>query len=274
MADEEKSLSSGDNENKQDKSLEASEADTETSEGDEPEKTLKAVPYDRFKQINDQKKQAESIVNWYRQNIGDPNDVVAFKQWQKAQVKQAEDAEDEGDLSPAKLTAIRKLMRTADPEYKALLERDAKRTQDEEKREKVRIDGQFDDAEEEVRKFADEEIGIPKKNERATSFFAQQVMMTIKNDEKLSRMWDTGNMKCVSRACKIVQDEYVGVLRKTSSASKSSNIADKRRISRLPTLPSGGNGVTSGADKRGPEDKGITKKTHEDAWAYFQSLRE
>ena len=60
----------------------------------------------------------------------------------------------------------------------------------------------------------------------------------------------------------------------TKSISKMRQDAiDKRRVSKLPTLPSAAGSLTG--SNAAPREKGITKQTHEDAWALLQqSLQE
>jgi hypothetical protein len=224
-------------------------------------KTPRDIPYSRFKEVNDQAKKAQEIVEWYRQKIGDPDDVVAFRQWKAEQVARAKEAEEDGKISPEKLANIRKLMREADPEYKQLLE-DRKRSEQE------RIDSQFEDAEDQIRDLT-KAAGIPQ-DEKIIARVAAHIMDEIRSDEKLMRMWQTGNMKCVGKAWEQYSKEYLDPMRKVSGKAQS-DLADKRRISRLPSLPSGGSPATSKAPERKPDDKGINKQTHEDAWAVIQA---
>lgn len=265
MAPDEKAAggSSPSEENKEenDESLKTSEADTETSEGEE---SIKAVPYTRFKQINDAKKQAETIANWYRQNIGNPDDVMEFRKWKSSQVKEAEKQEADGEISPAKLAQIRALMRKADPEYAEMVERQKKSESD-------RIDAQYDTAEDMVRDLAAEQLGLKAKaDESDIAWVAQQTMLAIQNDEKLLRMWNAGNMNCIKKGFQIVQDRHDKL---GKSISKMRQVAqDKRKVSKLPTLPSASGSISSQSSNNGDNkrEKGITKATHEDAWAVLQ----
>lgn len=262
---EQSSSSEVETEKKAEESSKASEASTEKDESDESESPAQK----RIRQLSQKANQAEKIVDWYRQNIGDPNDVVAFKQWKAEQLKQAKEAEEEGEISPAKLAAIRKLMRSADPEYTKLLEWKEQQEKKSQMETQARIDAMFDDAEEIVKDFADSELGLKgSKAESDISFFGQQVMLVIQNDEKLLRKWNTGNVSCVKAACQKVLE----LSQKTtqSLASRKRDAESKRRFLRLPILPSGG-GVSTSATANPPQrEKGITKQTHEDAWAIFQ----
>jgi len=81
-------------------------------------------------------------------------------------------------------------------------------------------------------------------------------------------------MKCVDKAFKNYTNEYLATIRKTGDGGKKPEnkiLAERRRIMRMPALPSGRSGGPSGAPERKAEEKGITKQTHEDAWAVFQS---
>lgn len=271
MADDEKDGSGSspetDDKKNDDESLETSEADTETSEGEESEgegqSSSKAQK--RIQQLLQQRKEAQGVVAWYRENIGDPSDVQEFKKWKEAQLKKAEAAEEEGDITPAKLKKIKELMRKADPEYAEYIEREKERT-------KNAQEAQFDEAEEEIRVLA-QGIGIPAKNEAAIGRLAKQVMLEIKDDKKLLQRWQAGHtLSVVRKAFAQVEKELVGVLRKsTPTPTPSQQAADKRKISRLPTLPTAGSGSVSTKAARKPEDKGITKNTQDEAWAVFQS---
>ncbi len=245
----------------EDESLETSEAATETAEGDESEaKPSKAAK--RIQELISQRDKAHGVAEWYQKNIGDPSDVVEFRKWKASQVEKAEKAEDEGEISKAKLAEIKKLMRKADPEYAQYLEESKAEKQE-------RIEAQFDAAEDTIRELAATEFGLKgKADEDTISWLAQQTMLAIKNDTKLSRMWAVGNSDCLKKGFKIVQDrqERLG----KSVTKMKAQAQEKRKISRLPTLPSV-QGTGSGKEgKSGQQEKGITKQTHDDAWALLQ----
>lgn len=248
--------------NNQDESLKKTATESDNSEGDE---SIKAVPYPRFKEVIDARDQQQQIANWYRENIGDPNDVVEFRKWKAEQVKKAESAEAEGDISPAKLAEIKKLMRKADPEYAEFLER-------QKMDEQTRIEAQFDQAEEDVRDLCAEELGLKKKeDEPRISRIGQYVMLEIKNDPKLLRMWQAGNTTAViKKAFKVVKDEHEGLTKNITRMRQEAE--QKRKVSKLPTLPSASGSLTQGSGPNGSDkrEKGITKQAHEDAWAILQ----
>ena len=244
-----------------DESLKTSEADTETSEGEE---SIKAIPYDRFKQVNDARKQSEQVVAWYRQNVGDPNDVLEFRKWKSEQVKKAETAEEEGEISPAKLEQIRKLMRKADPEYAEFIEKN-KRSESE------RIESQFDSAEETIRELAANELGLKAKTDESDiAWIAQQTMLAIQNDPKLLRMWQTGNLSCVKKGFDLVQERHDKIGKSLSKMRQQA--IDKRKVSKLPTLPSASGSLTSPNSK--DRIKGLSgeaaKQANDEAWALLK----
>lgn len=255
-----------------DKTLETSEASTEKDGEEESDSPANK----RIRQLHAEASKAKEIVDWYRKNIGDPKDVVAFNAWKKDQVKKAEEAEDEGEISPAKLAAIRKLMRAADPEYRKYLEKAEQREQAETQEKQARIDAQFDEAEDVVREFAEAEMGLKgPKVEADISFFAQQTMLIIQNDEKMLRQWNAGHNipALIKKACGVVLDRADKTNK--SIAARKREAAEKRKFSRLPSLPSGGASTTGATTTSPQKEKGITKQTHEDAWAVLQqSLRE
>jgi hypothetical protein len=253
--------STAQSEEAKDESLEASEADPETSEGDESDS--KPSKRDaRIAQLIAQRKEVESVLNWYRQAYGDPDieNATQFRKFRQEVLKQANQAEQDGDLTPAKLNKIRELMRTADPEYAQFME------QQKIERES-RIEAQFDAAEDEIRSLT-KDAGISPKDEKTIARLARQVMLEIDSDPKLLKLWQAGNLSCVKKAWTIVNDELIDKVRKASPVLKQA-IQDKRNIQRLPTLPSG-QGVVSQKGKD-PKDKGLTKQANDDAWAVIQA---
>jgi hypothetical protein len=247
-----------------DESLEASEAGADQNpEGEESDQPLSKKAQQRFQQLLQQRKQAEEIANWYRANIGDPNDVIEFQKHKAQMVAAAKAAEQEGEISPAKLKEIKALMRKADPEYAQYIEQQKQDQTD-------RIEAQFDAAEEQIRELATA-AGIPAKNEAAVARLARQVMLEIDQDPKLKRLWASGNLSCIKKAYAVLEKDFLGVIRKATPA-QSKDIADRRRISRLPTLPSAQG--TLSQQSKDKDDKGITKSAHKQAWAILQAGRQ
>lgn len=251
--------SDAEEEDSQDKSQKAG-SDSDMSDGDASGKTPRDIPYTRFKAKVDEAKQAKEIVDWYRQNIGDPSEVVKFQKWKSEQIERAKEAEQEGEISPAKLAAIKKLIGVAYPEIPSYLEKQKKDAQE-------KIDAQFDDAEDQIRELA-KNANLPQ-DEKIIKRVAIHVMEEINSDDRLLRQWKSGNLSCIKKAFSRYQEEYLSPLRKLA-AKPQIDLAEKRRIQRLPSLPSGGSASTSKGVERKPGDKGITKQTHEDAWALVQ----
>ncbi|HCV42398.1 MAG TPA: hypothetical protein DGH68_02870 [Bacteroidetes bacterium] len=253
--------SSGSDESQNDEGQNQAADGSDKPDGKESGKEPRQIPYTRFKEVNDKATQSQEIVDWYREHVGEPEEVLEFKKWKQEQVKRAEKDEAKGKISPDKLAEVRRLMRDADPELVELLE--------ERKRDKQeKMDAQFDDAEEKIRDLC-KSAGFPGE-EKIVARIAAHVMDEIKADKALMRKWNQGNLSCIDKAFKTYVDEFLPAIRK-SNGKNEQNLADKRRISRLPSLPAGGSGVTHKAPERTQEDRGITKKTHDDAWAVFQS---
>jgi hypothetical protein len=223
-------------------------------------KTPQSIPYSRFKEVNDEAKQAKQVVDWYRQNIGDPDDVLEFRKWKQETLSKAKQDESAGDISPEKLAQVRKLMRAADPEYAQMLE-------DRTTREQERIEAQLDEAEETIRDLA-KSAGFPQ-DEKVVARIAAHIMAEVDADDTLLRQWRSGKTSCLKKAFERYVEEYITPVRKVADRQKS-DIADRRKIARLPSLPSGGSASSTKPQPRSAEDRGINKKTHEDAWAVLQ----
>jgi hypothetical protein len=252
-----------------DESLKASEAeDRKDSEGDE---SGGSKAQSRIRQLIEERDEARRFAVEFRKHALDPQERTEWENYKKAKLESAKQAEEAGDISPDRLAEIRRVMRKADPEYKQLLER-AK--QDEERRkqdEEVRDEAKWDEAEEIVRDCASDELGLKGKTDEAEiAWIGQQVMLAIHNDEKLSRKWQAGNLSCIRQAFKVViehtdkHSKSIAKLRQTAQ--------DKRRVTKLPTLPGASGSLTSP-----PQDKRLkglqgeaAKQAGDDAWAILQ----
>lgn len=260
------SASSTEDSNKQDKSLEASEADTEISEGDESgEKSSKAQR--RIQQLVKERDEARNFAIAFKNQAIDPKDRSEFDEWRKAKLAEAKKAEQEGEISPQRLAEIRRIMHQADPRLEKFLQEQEQEKERRETESKARMEAQFDDAEDEIRTLAAEQLGLKNKaDEPRIARLAQYVMVEIQNDEKLMRKWQTGNLACIKQAFKAVLDANDNLGKSLSKARQEA--ADKRRISKLPTLPSAAGSLTG--EKEAKREKGIGKQAHEDAWAVLQ----
>lgn len=227
-------------------------------------KTPQNIPYSRFKQVNDEAKHSKAVVDWYRENVGDPNDVLEFKKWKAEQTKRAKEDADDGNISQDKLAQFKKLMRAADPEYAEFLE-SQKRTQEQ------RSEAQFDEAEDLIRDLT-KDSGFPE-DEAIVSRIATHIMDEIRSDEKLLRSWQAGHTATViKKAYSRYMDDFVGKIRTEKPDNGKSAIAEKRGIKNLPMLLKGGSSSAPAVPKRDKDDKGLTKKAHKSAWEYIQSL--
>lgn len=225
----------------------------------------KDIPYPRFKEVVDKANGLEKVVNFFRQHIESPEQLLAFKEWQKEQLEKAKADEQKGDITPEQLAKFKRAMDLANPKLAAVVERL-------EREQESKLDAQFDAAEEQIRELCDAN-GLPTENEKVFSRIAVHIMDEIRSDEKLLRMWHAGNMKCVDKAFKNYTDEYLKTIRGNGGKkAEDKQLAERRRIMRIPALPSGRTAGPSGPpERKNPEDKGITKQAHEDAWAVFQS---
>lgn len=252
-------------EDNQDKSLK----DGNEPDNSQGEESIKAVPYERFKEINDAKKQSEAIVNWYRTNIGDPKEVVAFSKWKSEQLRAAKEAESEGEITPQRLAQIREIMRKADPEYAEYIN-NAKEER------AAKEEAQWDDAAEMVTELAVEQLGLKAKtDESKINKIGQYVMLAIQNDKELLRKWKTGNLSCVKKAFATVLEDHES-LGKSLTRMRQDTVA-KRLVKKVPTLPSGNGSLSQDAQKG--RLKGLQgdagKQAGNDAWDLIQqSARE
>ena len=238
------------------------DADSDMSDGDKSGEP-KQIPYARFKEVIEQSNGLKKVVDFFRSHIETPEDLIAFKEYKQKMLDKAQDQKDEGEISAAQLAKFKKAMELANPELAAI----AKSIKEEKE---AKMDAQFDEAEDQIRELCASN-NFPK-DEKVISRIAVHVMDEIRSDEKLLRMWQAGNMKCVDKAFKAYNDEYLSIMRKGDNGNKGDKmLAEKRRIMRMPALPSGKSGNLSGAPERKAEDKGLTKQAHEDAWAVFQS---
>jgi hypothetical protein len=239
------------------------DTDADSENSSKKSKPPSNIPYSRFKQVNDEAKQSKSVVDWYRQNVGDPDDVLEFKKWKAEQTKRVKEDADNGDLSQDKLAQFKKLMRAADPEYAEFLE-NQKFTQEQ------RSEAQFDEAEDLIRDLS-KDSGFPE-DESVISRIAAHIMDEVKSDEKLLRAWQAGHTASViKKAYNRYMEDFVGKIR-TKPDNGKAIIAEKRGIKNLPMLPKGGSSSAPSVPKRDKDDKGLTKKAHKSAWDYIQSL--
>ena len=242
----------------------ATDGDKSGKKAGEGDTREQPIPYPRFKEVNEKYQEAQEIVDWYRDNIGDPDDVLAFRSWKAEQVKAAEKAKEKGKISPERLEQVRELMKMAFPQIDQV-------TAKQEKDEEARFEGQLDDAAERIRELC-EDHDLPQ-DDKISGRIGLHILDEIRSDKKLAGMWNRGNLKCVDIAFKRYVEDFLGHFRKGGKNGKgdTKDVAGLRKISRLPSIPHGGETRTFEPPKRKEGDKGITKQAHEDAWAILQS---
>lgn len=136
-------------------------------------------------------------------------------------------------------------------------------------RESLAYEARLDVSEEMVREFAVEK-GLPSKDSFINRF-GYNVMAEIKEDAKLLRRWNAGDLSVVKTACNRHLSEYAGELRKgNGQPAADSKIATKRAVAKLPTPLSGGSGVSASPPPRKEGDVGLTKDVHERAFAHLR----
>lgn len=177
---------------------------------------------------------AEQGLSWYQEQIGDPDEVIAYRKWKAEQDKADKEAkkkkESAVDTSPEKIKAIRDLVLTAVPELK-----------DNFSEKQMREEALWDRAEREVIEIA-KDNGLsddPKFLRR----FGYNVMLVVNDDEGLSKRFKSGDTSAIRDAYKVVEDEYHGKL-KGDLVKKAKTLDTKRRASRLPTAPAGSTTVS------------------------------
>jgi hypothetical protein len=250
----------------EDESQPGSQPDTTDGEESEGEPTgPQTVPLRRFKEVNSRFRQAANVANWYRENIGDPKDVVAFRNWKEQQARaetQPTEPEAPTTVTPAQLKAVRKLMRDSDPEYRELLAEREQTKQERAASEEV----MYDDAYTEIGKLA-KDNGI-KLSDQGRLRLSRQVMLEIRNDPKLIRQWDRRDMECVRSAFDAVNEHLLKPIGGRSNGA-AVDAATRRRASRLPTAPAGGS-PTSSVNIPKQKEKGINQETHARAFELLQ----
>lgn len=264
LPDEKGQTSSSEVEKEQQAASTTSEAATVTAGDDELEPAPDSKAGKRIRQLLDERKEISSVATWYQQNIGTPEDVLAYKQWKSEQVAKAEKLEEEGQISPKQLEQVRKLMNKADPEIQLLKQALIQQQKD-------REDSMLDTAEDEIRELCTKELGITgDKDESLIQTVAKNVMLIVRDDDKLMRLWRIGSTQSIKKAFGIYRTQ-LGVLSKASGAKPPKTLAEQKRlVLKLPTLPSGS--ASLGQRTASKEKTGLTKETHNEAWDLIQRM--
>jgi hypothetical protein len=237
-----------------------SQPDTTDGEGGEGEEKEPSVPYSRFKQVND-------VAQWYRRNVGSTERVQQFNQWMASQERQAEKDDPEAQYSKTQLEQVRAVMRQADAGYRELMEERERVKAERAQAEEVLLD----DTHDEIMKLA-KQTGLPVKDDEVMKAIGQSVMLTIKNDHKLLRQWLNGDLSTVGAAFDKLQRAMGGARKGVGQMGNVARI--KRQVVGLPTAPSGGAGTVTSVPVKAKDEKGITKSTHDRAWAMLQQQSE
>jgi hypothetical protein len=264
MPDEKNQVSSSETANEQAAISAASEAATAKAGEDELEPAPDSKAGKRIRQLLAERTEISSVANWYQENIGTPEDVLAYKQWKSEQVSKAEELEDQGQISPKQLAQVRKLMNQADPEIAQIKQVLIQQQKD-------REDSMLDTAEDEVRELCEKELGIVgAKDESLVQNVAKNVMLIIRDDEKLWRLWRMGSTQSIKKAFQFYRTQLTA-LSKASGAKPPKTIAEQKRlVSKLPSLPSGAASLSQRIASK--EKTGLTKETHSEAWDLLQRM--
>jgi hypothetical protein len=240
------------------------EAATETAGEQTAEEQLGSKAEQRIRQLISQRDEIKSVAEWYRDNVGTPETVIEFKKWKATQVANAEQAEESGQITEKQLKAVKALMSKADPELDAIKADLKQQAQD-------RADSMLSAAEDTIRDLC-KGIGFDKKgDEDKISFIARQVSLVIRDDDSLFKMWRSGDIRCVQKAFKKVNEEFIEPIRgkPTSNQNLRQQAGEKRSVSKLPSLPAGSPSISQKNSQS--REKGITKDSHNEAWDLLQS---
>ena len=225
----------------------------DTTDGGGGEGEERTVPYSRFKQVNDAARHFQ-------------RELQRLDAERRASEKPAVSSEEYTDEQKAQ---IRAAMRVSDAEYREIVEE-----RERQKREADAFEGELlDDTHDEIFKLAKAE-GLPTKDESFMTVIGQSVMLVIRNDRKLLRQWNNGDLSCVEPAFDRMKKAW-GPAKAGANGLRQGNVARiKRQVASLPTAPSGGSGTVTAPPPKSKDEKGITTKTHDRAWAQLQQHSE
>lgn len=242
---------------------EASGAEQE-AEGEEQKKpvSIGKAQYDR---VNRERHEAQRTARWYQENVGTPEEVLAYRKWKAEQGKNggtngSQDAKQ--PLSSERREAVRQLIKETNPELYEFQERL-------ERQHKALEEAQFDQAEDHVRSTAKAE-GLPKDDEYV-QMLGQLALLRIRNDEKLLARWNARDPKVFESSLRHVIEKFVGPTRRLGAGQAA---AVKRQVSRLPSAPAGSS-TMAGKGKDTGKGMGFSDPTLRDrAWAALQGDQE
>lgn len=260
MSDETQLSSSESNEEQTEEQKQQSLNNGTDSDKPDTEGKPAMVPSHRLREETEKRREAEKVSSWYRENIGDPEDVLAFRQWKAEQAKAApSQADDKEELTPAQLNAVKKLVAKVYPWLEKinpdeLSEVIQTRKEAREVMELTTVD--------EVNRLADE-AGMSK-NQDDRDRLTYLVGAEIGRNPNLTKLWKAGNPTVIAKAFEAVKGFY------RTNGGTVADAKTKRQVTKLPTPPSGGSASLSA---RNPEkrEKGLDgkagKEAADEAWA-------
>lgn len=247
----------------EDESLNTGSESDNSESGDQSEDKSAMVPSHRLREETAKRREAEKVSGWYRENIGNPEDVIAFRKWQQEQAQKSREAEpqEEGELSAAQIKAVERLVVRAIPWLKDI---DPAVLTDLIASRKVTAEVMYDSATEEIRRLT-KEANLPgdKESQERIEYL---VGAEINRDQKLMNLWKAGNAQAaVSKAFEKVRTFYG-----KGNGASAADARTRRSVTKLPTPPSGG---SASVGTRSPEKraKGLDgkagKEAADQAWA-------
>ena len=223
----------------------------DTTDGDGGDGEEPKVPYSRFKQVNSAARHFQAVAEAAERKLA-------------ALEKKPEPS---SEYTKEQLAQVRNVMRLADAEYREAMEERERQKQESEATENELLD----DTHDEIMKLAKSE-GLPVANEEYMTVIGQSVMLTIRNDRKLLRQWRNGDLSCIAPAFEKLKKAIIAPVKGANGGLRQGNVARiKRQVTNLPTAPSGGSGTVTAPPPKSKDEKGITKSTHDRAWALLQS---
>lgn len=227
------------------------------------------VPFSRFKEVNDELREARQILGWIQGNFSSPQELIELLEIKKAK-GQSETGKSGGNgkLTEEQRAAVREAFKESVPTFEKIEKLIESGVLEERLKEKQTSEEDVvSDTHDEILKLV-KERKMPS-SEDFLSRLGSHIMIELTQDEKLYRKWQRGDISTVRVALDRLEKDYYGQLK--GQATK--DLQTRKTIARLPTLPQGGTAVTE-KPKSGGEPKGITKDVHKAAWDYLKSVSE
>lgn len=208
-----------------------------------------SITKQQYDRVNGERHKAARALGWYQENVGTPDDVLAFKKWKAENAKNGGDAgrSDANQPLPAeKRDRLNRLIRETNPELYQLQERL-------EEREKALDDAKYDHAEETIASLGTAD-GLPMKDDNVRNFVGQLTLLAIRGDERLMKRWLAHDTTVVPIAYKRVVEQFITPLRRMGAGQVA---GVRRQVSNLNTPPAGGRSVSSGKPREAEKGKGL-----------------